>query len=90
MNAATNRICKACGGAKPADKFRACTDCRRKWREAGRVPGDNLDCADALERLVAGIDGIKARGAFYPTGFPEVQAALARAKSALAARRRRP
>lgn len=82
-----SETCNACGKPKPADKFRACPDCRRAWREASRKPGGHADVADALKSLVAELDGLHERGAFYPTGFPAFNAAFLRAKSVLKARR---
>ena len=80
-------VCNACGRAKPADRFRACPECRKAWRLSARKPGGHADVAEALAALVAEIDGLAARGALYPTGFPRFNGALFRAKSVLKARR---
>lgn len=50
--------CKACGGSKPDDAFRACPDCRAAWREAKRRPDGH---AAQIERLKAALHRIEAR-----------------------------
>lgn len=42
--------CKNCGAPKPADKFRACPDCRTIWRQQSRKPGGP---AETIEQLRA-------------------------------------
>lgn len=40
--------CHNCGGPKPADRYRACPDCRSEWRARSRKPGGP---AETIEHL---------------------------------------
>jgi len=41
-------ICNNCGAPKPDDRYRACPDCSRQWRQAARKPGGNAERLEAL------------------------------------------
>lgn len=45
-----NDVCHNCGAPKPADRFRACPECRAEWRTRSRKPGGP---AETIERLQA-------------------------------------
>lgn len=50
MITALDDVCHNCGASKPADRFRACPDCRAEWRTRSRKPGGP---AETIERLQA-------------------------------------
>lgn len=51
--------CNACGAQKPDDCYRACEDCRRTWRLAGRKRGGPADTIDRLKATLARIEALE-------------------------------